>query len=86
VLIHLYEETEINLPETVDGTVKFIDSETNEEFSISVGQEFRKEYAAEFGKHMAELDKIAHDFKIPYFKISIDNRPIDTVLTVIGKG
>ncbi len=86
VLIHLYDETEIKLPETVDGTVKFIDSETNEEFSISVGQEFRKEYAAEFGKHMAELDKIAHEFKIPYFKISIDNRPIDTVLTVIGKG
>lgn len=86
VLIHIYDETERNLPETVDGTVKFIDGETNEEFSISVGQEFRKEYAAEFEKHMAELDKIAHDFKIPYFKISIDNRPIDTVLTIIGKG
>lgn len=86
VLIHLYEETEINLPETVDGTVKFIDSETNEEFSISVGQTFRKEYAAEFGKHMAELDKITYDFKIPYFKINIDNQPIDAILTIIGNG
>ncbi|MGB9939539.1 DUF58 domain-containing protein [Methanosarcina sp.] len=85
VLIHLYDETEINLPETVGGTVKFIDSETNEEFSISVGPQFKKEYADEYGKHMAELDKIAHDFKIPYFKVSIDNRPIDTVLTIIGE-
>ncbi|RXA21770.1 DUF58 domain-containing protein [Methanosarcina sp. MSH10X1] len=85
VFIHLYHETEINLPETVDGTVKFIDSETNEELSISVGQQFKKEYAAEYGKHMAELDKITHDFKVPYFKISIDNRPIDAILTIIGE-
>ncbi len=85
VLIHLYDETEINLPETIDGTVKFIDSETNEEFSLSVGPQFRKEYADEYGKHMAELEKIAHDFKIPYFKIRTDNRPIDAVLTIIGK-
>jgi uncharacterized protein (DUF58 family) len=29
VLVHIYEETEINLPETMDGTIKFIDSETS---------------------------------------------------------
>lgn len=85
VLIHIYDETEINLPETVDGTIKFLDTETNEELIISVGSQFRKEYAAEYGKHMAELDKIAHDFKITYFKTSTDNRPIDTILTIIGE-
>lgn len=85
IFVHLYDETEISLPETVDGTVKFIDSETNEEFNISVGPEFKKEYAAEYEKHMAELDKIAYDFKIPYFSININNRPIDAVLTIIGE-
>jgi uncharacterized protein (DUF58 family) len=85
VLVHIYDETEINLPETMDGTVKFIDSETNAEVSISVGPQFKKEYAAEYEKHMAELDKIAFDFKIPYFKISIKSQPIDAVLTIIGE-
>jgi uncharacterized protein (DUF58 family) len=85
VLVHLYDETEISLPETVDGTVSFIDSETNEEFNLSVGPEFKKEYASEYRKHMAELDKIAYDFKIPYFSININNRPIDAVLTIIGE-
>jgi uncharacterized protein (DUF58 family) len=85
VLVHLYDETEINLPETVDGIVKFIDSETNEEFSVSVGPQFKKEYVAEYEKHLAELDRIAYDFKIPYFNISIKNQPIDAVLTIIGE-
>jgi uncharacterized protein (DUF58 family) len=85
VLVHIYDETEINLPETMDGTVKFIDSETNTEVSISVGPQFKKEYAAEYEKHMAELDKIAYDFKIPYFNISIKSQPIDAVLTIIGE-
>jgi hypothetical protein len=83
--VHIYDETEINLPETMDGTVKFVDSETNAEVSISVGPQFKKEYAAEYWKHMAELDKIAYDFKIPYFNISINNQPIDAVLTIIGE-
>jgi hypothetical protein len=34
---------------------------------------------------MAELDKIAYDFKIPYFNISIKSQPIDAVLTIIGE-
>ena len=85
ILVHLYDETEINLPETVDGIVKFIDSETNEEVSISVGPQFKKEYVEEYGRHMAELDKIAYDFKIPFFNISTRNQPIDSVLTIIGE-
>jgi uncharacterized protein (DUF58 family) len=86
VLVQIYEESEISLPETMDGTIKFIDSETNEEFNISAGPQFRKEYAAEYGKHMAELDKIAYEFKIPYFNVSINNQPVETVLTIIGEG
>jgi len=85
VLVHLYDETELNLPETMDGIVKFTDSETNEEINVSVGPQFKKEYLAEYGKHMAELDRIAYDFKIPYFNISIKNQPIDAVLTIIGE-
>jgi len=85
ILVHLYDENEINLPETVDGIVKFIDSETNEEVSISVGPQFKKEYVEEYGRHMAELDKIAYDFKIPFFNISIKNQPMDAVLTIIGE-
>lgn len=85
ILVHLYDENEINLPETVDGIVKFIDSETNEEVSISVGPQFKKEYVEEYGRHMAELDKIAYDFKIPFFHISTRNQPIDSVLTIIGE-
>jgi uncharacterized protein (DUF58 family) len=85
ILVHLYDETEINLPETVDGIVKFIDSETNEEVSISVGPQFKKEYVEEYRRHMAELDKIAYDFKIPFFNISTRNQPIDSVLTIIGE-
>jgi len=42
VLVHIYDESEMNLPETVDGTVKFIDSETNEEISFTVGPNFKK--------------------------------------------
>ena len=37
VIVHIYDENEINLPESVDGTVKFIDSETGEENSFTVG-------------------------------------------------
>ena len=85
ILVHLYDENEINLPETVDGIVKFIDSETNEEVSISVGPQFKKEYVEEYRRHMAELDKIAYDFKIPFFHISTRNQPIDSVLTIIGE-
>ena len=85
VLVHIYDETEIKLPETMDGIVKFIDSETNAEVSISVGPQFKKEYAAEYEKHMVELDKIAYDFKIPYFNICIKSQPIDAVLTIIGE-
>lgn len=86
VLVHIYDETEMNLPESVDGTVKFIDSETNEEISFTVGPNFKKEYAAEYAKHMAELEIIAYDFKIPYFRVSIKNQPFDTVLRIIGEG
>ncbi|HWR25177.1 MAG TPA: DUF58 domain-containing protein [Methanosarcina sp.] len=86
ILVHIYDETEINLPETVDGTIKFFDSETNEEFNISAGPQFRKEYAAEYGKHVAELDKIAYNFKIPYFNVDINNEPVETVLKIIGEG
>lgn len=85
VLVHLYHESEISLPESVDGTVKFVDSETGEEFNISIGPEFKKEYAVEYRKHMDELDKIAYDFKIPYISINIENQPIDAVLTIIGE-
>ncbi len=84
VLVHLYDEAEIDLPETVDGIVKFVDSETNEEVNVSVGLQFKKEYVAEYGKHVAELNRIAYDFKIPYFNISIKNHPIDAVLTIVG--
>ena len=56
MLVHVYDEAEINLPETVDGAVKFIDSETNEEISFTVGSNFIKEYAAEYAKHLAELE------------------------------
>ncbi|HII79508.1 MAG TPA: DUF58 domain-containing protein [Methanosarcina sp.] len=86
VLVHIYDESEMDLPETVDGAVKFIDSETNEEISFIVGPNFKKEYAAEYSKHMAELEKIAYDFKIPYFRVSIKNQPFDTVLKIIGEG
>ncbi len=86
VLVHIYDENEMNLPETVDGTVKFIDSETNEEISFTVGPNFKKEYANEYTKHITELEKIAYDFKIPYFRVSIKNQPIDTVLKIIGEG
>lgn len=86
VLVHVYDESEIHLPETVDGAVKFIDSETNEEISFTVGPNFKKEYAAEYAKHMAGLEKIAYDFKIPYFRVSIKNQPFDTVLRIIGEG
>lgn len=86
VLIHIYDESEMNLPETVDGTVKFIDSETGEEISFTVGPNFKKEYASEYAKHIAELEKIAYDFKIPYFRVSIKNEPLDTVLKIIGEG
>jgi len=86
VLVHVYDEAEINLPETVDGAVKFIDSETNEEISFTVGSNFIKEYAAEYAKHLAELEKIAYDFKIPYFRVSVENQPFDTVLKIIGEG
>lgn len=86
VLVHIFDENEVNLPETVDGTVKFIDSETNEEISFTVGPNFKKEYASEYAKHMAELEKIAYDFKIPYFRASIENQPFDTVLKIIGEG
>lgn len=86
VLVHIYDESEMNLPETVDGTVKFIDRETNEEMSFTVGPNFKKEYANEYAKHVAELEKIAHDFKTPYFRVSIKNEPLDTVLKIIGEG
>ncbi|AKB18194.1 MULTISPECIES: DUF58 domain-containing protein [unclassified Methanosarcina] len=86
VLVHIYDETEMDLPETVDGAVKFIDSETNEEISFTVGPNFKKEYAAEYAKHMAGLEKIAYDFKIPYFRVNIKNQPFDTVLKIIGEG
>ncbi|AAM32364.1 DUF58 domain-containing protein [Methanosarcina mazei] len=86
VIVHIYDENEINLPESVDGTVKFIDSETGEEISFTVGAGFKKEYASEYSKHMAELEKIAYDFKIPYFRVSIKNEPFDTVLKIIGEG
>ena len=86
VLIHIYDEAEMNLPETVDGAVKFIDSETNEEISFTVGPNFKKEYAAEYAKHVSELEKIAYEFKIPYFRVSIKNQPFDTVLRIIGDG
>lgn len=86
VLVHIYDETEMNLPESVDGTVKFIDSETNEEISFTVGPNFKKEYAAEYAKHTAELETIAYDSKIPYFRVSIKNQPFDTVLRIIGEG
>ncbi|KAF5040081.1 hypothetical protein DSECCO2_537180 [anaerobic digester metagenome] len=86
VIVHIYDENEINLPESVDGTVKFIDSETGEEISFTVGAGFKKEYASEYSKHMAELEKIAYDFKIPYFRVSIKNEPFDTVLKLIGEG
>ncbi|WP_410510246.1 DUF58 domain-containing protein [Methanosarcina hadiensis] len=86
VLIHIYDESEMILPETVDGTVKFIDSETGEEISFTVGPNFKKEYASEYSKHIAELEKIAYDFKIPYFRVSIINEPLDTVLKIIGEG
>lgn len=86
VLAHIYDENEMNLPETVDGTVKFIDSETGEVISFTVGPNFKKEYASEYSKHIAELEKIAYDFKIPYFRISIKNEPLDTVLKIIGEG
>lgn len=86
VLVHIYDESEINLPETVDGAIKFIDSETNEEISFTVGPNFKKEYASEYAKHIAELEKIAYDFKIPYFRVSIKNQPLDTVLKIIGEG
>lgn len=86
VLVHVYDETEVNLPETVDGAVKFVDSETNDEISFTVGPNFKKEYAAEYTKHMAGLEKIAYDFKIPYFRVSIKNQPFDTVLRIIGEG
>jgi uncharacterized protein (DUF58 family) len=85
VLVHIYDETEVDLPETIDGIVKFIDSETNEEINISVGPQFKEEYAAEYRKHIAGLDRIAYDFKIPYFNISTKNQPIDSVLTIIGE-
>ncbi|WP_269851049.1 DUF58 domain-containing protein [Methanosarcina horonobensis] len=42
VLVHIYDENEMNLPETVDGAVKFIDSETNAEISFTVGPNFKK--------------------------------------------
>jgi uncharacterized protein (DUF58 family) len=86
VLVHIYDENEMNLPESVDGAVKFIDSETSEEISFTVGPNFKKEYAAEYAKHMVELEKIAYDFKIPYFRVSIKNQPLDTVLKIIGEG
>jgi len=86
ILVHIYDENEMNLPETVDGTVKFIDSETKEEISFTVGPNFKKEYANEYAKHIAELEKIAYDFKIPYFRVSIKNEPLDTVLKIIGEG
>ncbi|HIH74725.1 MAG TPA: DUF58 domain-containing protein [Methanosarcina sp.] len=86
VLVHIYDETEINLPEAVDGAVKFIDSETNEEISFTVGPNFKREYASEYANHMAELEKIAYDFKIPYFRVSIKNEPFDAVLRIIGEG
>lgn len=86
VLVHVYDENEMNLPDAVDGTVKFIDSETNEEISFTVGPNFKKEYAGEYSKHMAELEKIAYDFKIPYFRVSTKNEPLDTVLTILGEG
>ncbi|MDQ1254419.1 MAG: hypothetical protein QG646_3660 [Euryarchaeota archaeon] len=85
LLVHIYDETEINLPENMEGIVKFIDSETNEEINTSVGPQFKKEYFDLYNKHLAELDKIAYDFKIPYFKISIKNKPFDSVLTIIGE-
>jgi uncharacterized protein (DUF58 family) len=86
VLVHIYDETEMNLPETVDGAVKFVDSETNEEMSFTVGPNFKKEYSAEYAKHIAELETIAYDFKIPYFRVNIKNQPFDTVLRIIGEG
>ncbi|MCQ1534863.1 DUF58 domain-containing protein [Methanosarcina sp. KYL-1] len=85
VLVHLYDETEIDLPENVDGAVKFVDSETNEEIHISVGPQFKQEYAEEYSKHLAELDKVAYEFKIPYFRVNIKNKPFDTVLSIIGE-
>ena len=85
VLVHIYDENEMNLPENADGAVKFIDSETNEEISFTVEPNFKKEYAAEYAKHMAELEKIAYDFKIPFFRVSIRNQPFDTVLKIIGE-
>ncbi|AKB25556.1 Cell division protein DivIC (FtsB), stabilizes FtsL against RasP cleavage [Methanosarcina sp. MTP4] len=85
VLVQLYEETEIDLPETLDGATKFIDSETGKELNIVVGPQFKKEYAAEYGRHVAGLEKIAYDFQIPYFRVNIKNQPFDTVLRIIGE-
>ncbi len=85
VLIQLYDETEINLPENVDGAIKFVDSETNKELNIVVGPQFKKEYAAEYARHMAGLEKIAYDFQIPYFRVNVKNQPFDTVLRIIGE-
>ncbi len=85
VLVQVYEETEIDLPETLDGAIKFIDSETGKELNIVVGPQFKKEYAAEYGRHMAGLEKIAYDFQIPYFRVNIKNQPFDTVLRIIGE-
>ncbi len=85
VLVQLYDETEINLPESVDGAIKFVDSETNKELNIVVGPQFKKEYAAEYARHMAGLEKIAYDFQIPYFRVNVKNQPFDTVLKIIGE-
>jgi len=85
VLVQIYDETEINLPESVDGAIKFVDSETNKELNIVVGPQFKKEYAAEYARHMAGLEKIAYDFQIPYFRVNVKNQPFDTVLKIIGE-
>jgi len=85
VLVQLYEGSEIDLPETLDGAIKFIDSETGKELNIVVGPQFKKEYAAEYGRHMAGLEKIAYEFQIPYFRVNIKNQPFDTVLRIIGE-
>jgi len=86
LLVCLYDESEANLPESTEGSVRFVDSETNEELKISVGPKFRKEYASEYARHITGLEKIAYEFKIPYFRVDIKTRPFDTVLKIIGEG
>ena len=85
VLVQLYDESEINLPESVDGSIKFIDSEPGKELNIVVVPQFKKEYASEYSRHMEGLDKIAYDFQIPYFRVNVKNQPFDTVLRIIGE-